>query len=119
VNPQRLYTILKKRHAKQNQRLLLKQVTELEEYQKEFAEKYKNDTPVASTTAACQLINGCDFLLEHNDMISELFTTLTATTDEQNIEDMNDISSDIKPPDDQSKKHFENRIQVIFVFVYV
>jgi hypothetical protein len=119
VNPSRLYTILNKRHARQNQRLLLKQVDELEQYQKKFAAKYKDESPTTSTVTACQLIEGTDFLLEYSGMISELLTTSTTITNEQDIEDMDNISKDLKPMEDQPKKHIESRIQVKYVFFFI
>lgn len=117
MNPQRLHTILQKQHARQNQRLLFKQVHELEEYQKKFANKYKHELPATATTTASQLIEGSDFLHEHNDMISELLSTSSMITNKKDIGDMNTVSNDLALLQVPPRNHSESRIEVNIPFI--
>lgn len=67
---------MKKRHARQRERLLNQQVAELEDYQKYFAKKNKGDIFVTPTETACELMSGPDFLIERNDQIMELLSMI-------------------------------------------
>ncbi|KAL9543209.1 hypothetical protein MBANPS3_008220 [Mucor bainieri] len=76
TNPQRLKALLKKHHARQRERLLHQQVAELNDYQKDFSNRNKEDLFITQTETACELISGPDFLIECNDQIMELLSMI-------------------------------------------
>ncbi|GAN09762.1 hypothetical protein MAM1_0289d09294 [Mucor ambiguus] len=76
TNPRRLKLLLKKHHARQQERLLNQQVAELDEYQKKFAIENKEDLFIRQTRTACELMSGPDFLIECNDQIMELLSMI-------------------------------------------
>lgn len=67
---------MKKRHARQREQLLNQQVAELDDYQKDFAKKNKDDLFITPTETACELMSGPDFLIERNDQIMELLSMI-------------------------------------------
>ncbi|KAI9482691.1 MAG: hypothetical protein EXX96DRAFT_555322 [Benjaminiella poitrasii] len=93
INPKKLYESLRKRHARQRQRLLKNQLDELQTYHKDFILKNKDDLFITPTMSACQEIQGPDFLLEHNNLITELFSSAhdNVATKHQVEENLNDL----------------------------
>ncbi|KAL7309473.1 hypothetical protein PS15m_010348 [Mucor circinelloides] len=76
TNPRRLKALLKKRHARQRERLLHQQVAELDEYRRNFTKNNKDDLFITQTETACELMSGPDFLIECNDQIMELLSMI-------------------------------------------
>ncbi|KAK4513721.1 uncharacterized protein ATC70_005726 [Mucor velutinosus] len=102
TNSQRLKALLKIHHAKQRERLLIQQVAELDDYQKDFANKNKEDLFITQTETACELMSGPDFLIERNDQIMELLSMIplmnnTAEKDTEMSELTNSVVPEEKP----------------------
>lgn len=99
TNPQRLKALLKKHHARQRERLLNQQVAELDDYQKDFANRNKDDLFITQTETACELMSGPDFLVECNDQLMELLSMITLTSSTTTDKDtrMSELTDSVVP----------------------
>ncbi|RCH80546.1 hypothetical protein CU098_003333, partial [Rhizopus stolonifer] len=81
VNPKRLYSILKKRYARQKQRLLQQQISDLRQFHLEFQKKYAQELSAPSRVQShCEIIEGPEFLAENSDALSNFLSVIATST---------------------------------------
>lgn len=109
MNPKRVYTILKKRHARQWERLKIQQSEELCEYHRTFSMQYQDDLFIKPTTTTCELTSGTSFLNSYSDAISELLSSIPSVIAENNR------VKEHKPKKDKSDRRRQDYLGILAV----
>lgn len=109
VNHLKKYNLLRKRHARQWERLKIQQANEFGEYQRKFSIEYQDDLFIKPTATACELICGSDYLNTHNESISEVLSNTTLIIAE------NDKQKEPKPKNDKSDRRRSEYLGILAV----
>lgn len=111
VNPKKLHTLLKRKHARQWERLKVQQIGELTDYQRTFSVNNKDDLFIRPPTTACEYIHGADFLTDHSQDISHVLNNLSTIMSENRL----NLSNNLPKKQDDSLKHRSDYLSILEV----
>jgi hypothetical protein len=86
VNSKRHYKLLLHRHSRQQQRLIQQQVTELNEFKKNFSIEHKEDLFTKPKITACESIKGSHYLETQSQDITLFLSTIPSYIQQNEIQ---------------------------------
>ncbi|GAA5807331.1 hypothetical protein MFLAVUS_000689 [Mucor flavus] len=108
ANPKKLYTLYQKRHARQKERLLKKQVAELYKYRENLSTDLKDYNSTNTPATVCELITGYDFLNNESDAISQLLFGIPNFIIQEPTRKENEKTSKTNDTEAKKQEHLED-----------